>query len=250
MSAWCCCTCCSVWVCRPWPHTSSGSGPRRGSNPTSPPRPPSGARYPSAMLRARVVLSERAWDAVRLRYGVAEQHTMLSRVAGPDPDEDELDRIGPALAREIAEAITLVARPVVELHGHVGDKVFVAATNGHQAVLAATDGSRYELTPIATDKLIPSTIDLLPARPAGQGEVRRFPLEALEPLSRDIRAGRFSAARRDHLGRRRQSRCPVTVADAESGRWLLTHRESWTVVTPGTRQQLRALMTELLRQVH
>ncbi len=196
------------------------------------------------------MLSGRAWDAVRLRHGIAEQHALLSRQAEPEPAEDELDRLGPTAVRRAADAISLVGRPVVELHGQVGHKAFVAAANGHLAVLAATDGVSYELTPIAADKLVSSAIALLPEAAPGQGTVRRFPVDALETLVSGIRVGRFSAARRDHLGRRRQSRCPITVADAESGRWLLTRRAEWTMVEPGTRQRLRALLTDLLREVH
>jgi hypothetical protein len=141
------------------------------------------------VLRAPVSVSKDAWEAVRLRYGIEEQHATL---AVPLPDVtladypawerrayDELARIGMANGMsahpDLVATMALLARPPLELYGSVGyhNRVTVgavAASDGRSAVLAVLDDNALHLRPISPDKLPEAAVGLLPPAPPGRGQ--------------------------------------------------------------------------------
>ena len=164
------------------------------------------------MLKAPVSVSKDAWEAVRQRYGVEEQHHML---AVPLPavrlDDypawerrafDELARIGMATGLtvhpDLVATMGLLARPPLELHGRIGyhNRVsvgVVAASDGRSAVLAVLDDQALHLRPIAPDKLAEAAVGLLPPAPPGRGQSISITLEAANRAS----SGRTAASTSD-----------------------------------------------------
>jgi hypothetical protein len=155
------------------------------------------------VLKAPVSVSKEAWEAVRQRYGVEEQHHML---AVPLPvttlDDypawerrafDELARIGMATGLsvhpDLVATMGLLARPPLELYGRIGyhNRVSVgavAASDGRSAVLAVLDDRALHLRPIAPDKLAEAAVGLLPPAPPGRGQSISITLEAANRLGK------------------------------------------------------------------
>ncbi|AHH93624.1 ESX secretion-associated protein EspG [Kutzneria albida] len=147
------------------------------------------------MLRGPVSLSRNAWEAVRNRYGVAEQHRMLS--FSPDPVSaeefpawerrafEELNRTGLAngttVHQDLLDSMQLLAMPPVEVHGRVGYHNrnaigFVAAGEANGGVLAVLDEQALHLRPIGPDKLVEAAVGLLPPAPPGRGQSLSMPV--------------------------------------------------------------------------
>jgi hypothetical protein len=141
------------------------------------------------VLRAPVSVSKDAWEAVRQRAGIEEQHAILAvplpavrlddYAAWERRQFDELARIGMANGMtahpDLVATMALLARPPLELHGRVGyhNRVtvgVVAASDGRSAVLAVIDEQALHLRPIAPNGLAEAAVGLLPPAPPGRGQ--------------------------------------------------------------------------------
>lgn len=147
-------------------------------------------------------VSKNAWEAVRQRAGIEEQHPML---AVPLPavslDDypawerrafDELARIGMATGLtahpDLVATMGLLGRPPLELYGRIGyhNRVavgVVAASDGRSAVLAVLDDQALHLRPIVPDKLAEAAVGLLPPAPPGRGQSISLSLAAANRVS-------------------------------------------------------------------
>ncbi|RJQ68880.1 ESX secretion-associated protein EspG [Pseudonocardiaceae bacterium YIM PH 21723] len=156
------------------------------------------------MLRGNITVSRLAWDVVRQRHGVEEQHHVLavehgSNVAGGDEviirdAYAELERIGLGQGYQahpdLVSTIALLSRPMQELHGWFGHQGrgdnligFVAATDGRDAALATLDEHNFHVVPIAPDRLPEAVARLLPDSPPSPGRSLTMPVELLDGVT-------------------------------------------------------------------
>ncbi|RJQ82613.1 ESX secretion-associated protein EspG [Pseudonocardiaceae bacterium YIM PH 21723] len=159
------------------------------------------------MLQGTVRVSTLAWQVVRTRAGIEEQHHVLSADHGPavlDGNEDvlrqafdELNMAGLASGTEVhpdlVRAIGFLTRPALELHGWLGyhDRTtvgFVAATDGQSGILARRSETAIQLDPIAPDSLPDIVIGLLPQLPAAHGRSITVPKSTLDEIAGDAPA--------------------------------------------------------------
>lgn len=195
------------------------------------------------------------------------------------------------ISADFIEVLRLLAASPREVHGWIGlhnrtEIGVVAATDGMLAVRVVSDPDGLRMTPISPDKLVESAVDLVPRAPASKQRSATIPREAYERDSeadqqgsgymvrmtpgstagRDVAAfralvagprrggGRFYAAARDRMGRRRKSDKPLTYLDLESGRTMFREQlnsggEPWLIATPATRAVLAAQLGSMLNQV-
>ncbi|GDY29192.1 ESX secretion-associated protein EspG [Gandjariella thermophila] len=176
-------------------------------------------------MRGSFQVSRLAWDVVRQRHGIEEQHHVL-HITTPEvrPEDypalerrafDELARAGLAWGTTVDGALldtmSLLARPPLELHGWVGyhNRVSVgavAAVDGRAgAVLAVLDDEAVHVHAIEPTKLVDAMIGLLPAVPPGRGHSRTVPLDAYratlsaDAAARDAESGWLEGGQSDRL---------------------------------------------------
>jgi hypothetical protein len=177
------------------------------------------------VLRGSFWISRLAWDVVRQREGIEEQHHVL-HIITPDvtPAEypalerrafDELARAGLARGSHVDGALlatmALLARPPLELHGwighhnHVSVGVVAAGDGRDGAVLAVLDNEAVRIRSIDPAGLVDAVIDLLPTVPPGRGRSRTVPLDvyraalAAGPAERGMAPGWLEGGASDRL---------------------------------------------------
>lgn len=195
------------------------------------------------------------------------------------------------ISTDFIEVLRLLAAPPREVHGWIGlhnrtEIGVVAATDGTLAVRVVSDPDGLRMTAISPDKLVESAVELVPRGPASKQRSITIPRDAYERDSdadqqgsgymvrmtpgttadRDVAAfralvagqrrggGRFYAAARDRMGRRRKSDKPLTYLDLESGRMMFREQlnsggQPWLIATPATRAALAAQLGNMLHEV-
>lgn len=154
------------------------------------------------MVPGNVIVSRIAWDIVRQRHGIQEQHYVLHVETPTMRTEDvpaaerqafaELERAGLARGTNVDAALLntmkLLLTAPIEVHGWIGlhngaTLGVVVASDGRDGVRAIMDERAFYLRPVRPEDVAVALVDVLPPAPPGRGHSITVPLDALQAFA-------------------------------------------------------------------